>query len=216
MALAGTHIRLALDFETTLKVVERADFLSGTIYPDSRYVTKVDRPVTHGLDFGDIGFAPGDDFKKGWMLHVVCDRAQMKVFRDLELFNDASITAASDAWVLVTVMKVLQDMSDAPKFSIRDYLPLLSINTPNGEKAEDVLRYTQTIQQMYLASNHGSIQSYAKAWKRIGLENGLIGKLVSCYQKYQGVEEVQEKISRVYARVRDLAQTMLKEQYKAI
>lgn len=47
MSLGATHIRFALDLRDRYQVQDIEKYLSGTIYSDSRYVTKIDRNLTH-------------------------------------------------------------------------------------------------------------------------------------------------------------------------
>ena len=47
MALEATHIRFAFDLKDVYDVSDIDAFVSGSIYPDSRYVTGIDRLATH-------------------------------------------------------------------------------------------------------------------------------------------------------------------------
>ncbi len=61
MSLEATHIRFALDLKDKYRVQAIEKYISGTTYPDSRYVTKIDRGLTHNDDILTPGFAK-DDF----------------------------------------------------------------------------------------------------------------------------------------------------------
>ena len=47
MSLQITHIRFALDLHKELNITSLDQYISGTIYPDSRYMTGIDRSLTH-------------------------------------------------------------------------------------------------------------------------------------------------------------------------
>ena len=50
MAFTATHIKFALDFKDKYDIKDLSHYLSGAIYPDSRYVTGIDRNLTHNSD----------------------------------------------------------------------------------------------------------------------------------------------------------------------
>ena len=56
MALAATHIRLAIDMAGRYPIKRFSEFISGTIYPDSRWLTGIDRDLTHGPALFAKGF----------------------------------------------------------------------------------------------------------------------------------------------------------------
>lgn len=41
MALEGTHIRFALDVGDKYNIKDLGKYISGTLYPDSRYITGI-------------------------------------------------------------------------------------------------------------------------------------------------------------------------------
>lgn len=53
MALEASHIRFALDLKDKYSIQDVQKLVSGTVYPDSRYATKIDRQLTHPQDFMD-------------------------------------------------------------------------------------------------------------------------------------------------------------------
>lgn len=71
MSLEATHIRFALDLKDEYKIKDIKKYISGTVYPDSRYITGIDRNLTHYNDILKPEFAK-DDFKKGWQVHQIC------------------------------------------------------------------------------------------------------------------------------------------------
>jgi hypothetical protein len=72
MAFAVTHIRYAVDTSRDQNIKDWDAYISGALYPDSRYVTGVDRRLTHRLE----NMPPRkkwDDFHRGWAAHIICD-----------------------------------------------------------------------------------------------------------------------------------------------
>ena len=51
MALEATHMRFALDLKNKYQVRNIKKYIVGTIYPDSRYLSGIDRTLTHSENF---------------------------------------------------------------------------------------------------------------------------------------------------------------------
>ncbi|MEK7102418.1 MAG: hypothetical protein AAB912_02170, partial [Patescibacteria group bacterium] len=99
MPLEATHIKFALDVQDKYSVQDVGKYLSGTIYPDSRYVTKIDRALTHGDYLLSPDFAI-DDFKRGWATHFVCDKLFNKITDKNfpEYFNEQTRAGSETEW----------------------------------------------------------------------------------------------------------------------
>ena len=113
MALEATHIRFALDVKDEYNISSLEKYLSGTIYPDSRYITCSDRDLTHSDGLLSLDFAK-DDFRKGWYIHLVCDKVQAIVKEE----SRVSSSNKTDDWVLSTAIKNIQDIKDVQCFDI--------------------------------------------------------------------------------------------------
>lgn len=167
MALEGTHLRFAIDAQKAFQIKDLNKYLSGTIYPDSRYMTKIERKLTHGSQFFDKNFYQDDDFKKGWVAHLMYDKIQFQLLG--EIFNDiipqSEIFYGDDNWITRTALKMLQDMSDITHFEIKKYLPLLNyVEAPNGENIQTLERYHQLIIDLYRSAPSIHINDYKKMW----------------------------------------------------
>jgi hypothetical protein len=75
MPLSASHIKFALDQVDYFKPDDLGKYLEGAIYPDSRYLSGLERSKTHSHDFWLEEFWRDDDFKKGWASHNLSDRA---------------------------------------------------------------------------------------------------------------------------------------------
>ncbi len=78
MSLIATHIRFAINLKDIYHVQDIEKYIAGTVYPNSRYVTKIDRKLTHNNNILRPTFTK-DDFKKGWQVHQICDIVQNKI-----------------------------------------------------------------------------------------------------------------------------------------
>ena len=156
MAGQGTHIRFAVDLIEKLAPVDIKKYLSGTVYPDSRYLTKINRDLTHPKGFLEDKSFFADDFKKGWYLHLLCDQLQINVIKDEfpQLFVDGNEAVyGNDLWVSLTAIKFIQDMEDMKCFPIGAYLQYLDcVQNPNGEDISILKKYYRLVHNMYIDS----------------------------------------------------------------
>ena len=105
MALEVTHIRFALDILERYQVNSLREYLSGTIYPDSRYVTRIDRNLTHNKHILGQHFSQSD-FTSGWQVHCICDEVQRDVHQ--KLFPDFHTYGGSKKWIYLTALKLFE------------------------------------------------------------------------------------------------------------
>lgn len=161
MALEATHMRFALDLAEKYRVKDIERYISGSIYPDSRYATKVDRAATHPKDFMDWDVTELDDFKKGWMVHLLADEVQAETMRNLlPKVCEGTREHGGERWIRRTAIKILQDVDDAKKFDIKKYLPYLDhVEMPNGENTETMRKYSTIFQDMYTDSEGVTINT---------------------------------------------------------
>ena len=167
MAMPGTHLRFAVTLAERLAVKDLSAYLSGTLYPDSRWTTGVDRRVTHAPRCLDPDF-PTDDFTLGWHLHCLCDRIQ-KVFLKRFLGGLTGL-APDEQWIRMSAVKVVQDMNDAENGELECYLSLLACcQTPNGESCEGIEAFYGSVQRAYGCKKTPSWSDYKRLWLEIEL-----------------------------------------------
>jgi hypothetical protein len=168
MALPATHLRFAAVLADQLAVSDWQAYLSGTLYPDSRWVTGVARQQTHDARFRDPAFAT-DDFTLGWHIHCACDQIQGDIHA--ACLGDLTTLTPIARWVRVSAAKVIQDMDDAAKGKLSDYLPLLvACQTPNQESDADIDNYFGFVKQAYHRLSTPAWQDYARLWEQVGLD----------------------------------------------
>jgi hypothetical protein len=168
VALEGTHIRFAVDTKDDFSVTETDKYIAGSIYPDSRYPTGVDRTLTHDDSQMKRVFWHNDDFRSGWAAHLLYDKIQFSVhtdwFKNLLKEENPEMTSEED-WVVRTALKILQDIDDVRQFDIKEHLNSLTyFETPNGENDGDVRKYNQLFIDIYTKAPNVSIEDLEQMW----------------------------------------------------
>lgn len=150
MAMQATHVKFALDIMDLLGVEDQREYLAGTMYPDSRYISKIDRKKTHdySVDFHDL--LTGSDFEKGWKVHVIYDKMQSVELR--LLFNITGPTPMmSNGWLQVSAAKFFENMhicevlGDDLRLLIDDHLH----HCPNGECESAIIEWYKVNDAVY-------------------------------------------------------------------
>lgn len=201
MPLEATHIKFALDNQDKYHVQDLSKYLSGSVYPDSRYITKISRELTHNdnLLLPDFGV---DDFKKGWANHFLCDKLWNQVIDNNfpEIFeNEKSRGWGSEHWIKNTALKNILDLEALKMFDIKNYLPLL-IDTfcPNGEPVEQIKEYYKMIRELYGVAREVTIDDLKRMWVRLGIGDELAKKVTEKSEEFAGNPELVKKIRLQY------------------
>lgn len=175
MAMPATHIRFAATLAQRLDIQDRTAYISGTIYPDSRWTTGIDRKKTHDQRFLDPNF-PSDDFTMGWHVHCRCDYDQGGIFK--QLLGDLSDLSLEDRWVRFAAAKTIQDMNDAVADRVFENLWLLTNKTtPNGEDRKAVMAFYHIIQRVYGKKEPVRMSDYVRLWTAVGFDEQRIQKI---------------------------------------
>lgn len=186
MALEATHIRFALDILDEDRVNSLREYLSGTIYPDSRYVTGIDRKLTHNTDVLCQGFVQ-NAFTRGWQAHCICDEVQRTTHK--QLFPEIDSYEGTQKWLCQTAFKMLQDMSDAQKINVQKYLRFLDYaDNPNNENIELVRQFNKSIQETYI-ERYITSKTYHQMCIKLGFNKNLTECLI------EKLEELRKDIS---------------------
>lgn len=205
MALEGTHIRLAIDLKGKYKVQDLEKYIVGTIYPDSRYITGIDRELTHNNNLIKLEFAK-DDFRKGWQLHLICDNLQNELRR--KLLPELSSESREEDFIFASAMKTVQDMNDIKQFYLQKYLKFLDyVYNPNGEELRKIKEYHKIILNLYRGKKETSVEDNYNMWRGLGVEK------YKCQRIKQKTEEVlknQELVKRIHFIYREMIKALLK------
>lgn len=209
MPQEATHIKFALDLKEKYKINNLASYISGTIYPDSRYITKIDRELTHGGE-ETISKRTDRDFKKGWEAHLLCDKICDQVIEETlpELFVDAGPGGqGTERWIIKSAIKAVQDIAICKKFNPNPYLAMVDYpESPNGESLKNLAIYNQLIRGMYEKKKELGVEDIKKMWLNFGLDRktvkkvgektsqllsdaNTVKKIISLYQKMVAVIE---------------------------
>ena len=208
MALEGTHIRFALDFKEKMSVQNLKHYVSGSIYPDSRYVTGIDRLATHPAEYKTDPMFHTSDFHKGWFMHLLCDELQGTAIR--ETLPDAYAGEGKESWIKRTAIKILQDIDDAKQFELAAYLPALAyIENPNGEDIEKLRTYNAIFRKMYVDPGNVTIDIACDVmWSNFSIGEDLVELVRAQSKKYEADTDKMTHILRLYERMRALAETV--------
>jgi len=179
MALEATHMRFALDVKDRYKIESEVEYIQGTVYPDSRYVSKINRELTHGNKFLKQDFAI-DDFHAGWQVHLLCDKIQRQVFHEyIPGFNGLQHEGYEEnQWVHFTAAKIIADMKDVQSFDIQSTLGYLdSEYCPNSEDVSSIKKNNRIMIDLYQNKKVPSVSDYIAMWDNFGISNELGSKV---------------------------------------
>jgi hypothetical protein len=172
MAMPGTHLRFAAALADKLGVKDLSNFLSGTLYPDTRWTTGVERERTHDRRYLDPDF-PSDDFTLGWHLHCLCDRIQKDLHR--QFLDKMSGLSPDEQWIRISAVKVVQDMNDAEKGALDGLLSFLACSrAPLGESCEGIEAFFTSVRRAYGGKKVPEWSDYARLWSEIDLSTEAI------------------------------------------
>ena len=182
MAIEASHIRFALDLKDKYQIKDLDKYISGTLYPDSRYVSKINRELTHPKEWAEWDISGFDDFKKGWLVHLICDRTQYLVTKEKfpEIFEGQDAVHGNSRWIGHTALKILQDIDDAKKIDVKQYLKCLDhVENPNGEDINRVRHCNRIFQEMYADPSLLDIKSYYGMWVDFGIGEEMAQKVIN-------------------------------------
>jgi len=192
MALPATHIRFAVTIADRLAVGDMAAYLSGTIYPDSRWLTGVDREQTHAHRFNNPAF-PSDAFTLGWHVHCACDLIQADLHERI-LAGLADLDAEA-RWIRCAAAKVVQDMRDSQRIDLDSRMRLLRhANAPNGESRDRVFEYLQRVRRTYLGEHTATWALYSHLWQAINLSPSRIAAIEKQVRDMQKIGFLKQRI----------------------
>lgn len=205
MPLEATHIRFALDLKKRYPVQNLTEYIVGSIYPDSRYVSKIAWPLSHGSKYLEMSFAD-TDFKMGWQSHIICDNWFDKVKKDIFTEIVFPPDHTNDDWVVSTAIKILLDIDDCKHLDIEKYLDCLDYSSnPNNEDIGLVKRYNLIIKDFYSREPIPAIRSYGPIMEIFGIPKELSDSVIATTESFDANPASRKKISRLYQRMLELA-----------
>ena len=205
MALEATHLRFALSLKDRYGVRDMENFLAGAIYPDSRCLSKIDRQLTHPNGYADWNLEEVDDFKKGWLTHLIADEIQYRAIEEMfpEIFTDEDILG-SETWIRHTAIKIIQDIDDAKRFDIRSCLPRPeSASNPHEEDIVKVKKFNQICAEFYSDPDLISPSCYQAKCLKLGIDGQLTDRLIAQTEKYLAEKDIVAAIGGLYQKMLD-------------
>ncbi|MFH0857540.1 MAG: hypothetical protein V1848_02205 [Candidatus Magasanikbacteria bacterium] len=202
MPLEATHIKFALDLKSKYKIQNLSEYLSGTIYPDSRYISKIERKLTHtGQE--NISNNMGSDFKNGWAIHLLCDKVCNKAIEETlpELFVDVGPAGqGTERWIIKTAIKGIQDMEIYKQFNPNPYLDMVDyFGSPNNEPTEIIKEYNRIIKEMYFGKKEITLKDIGEMWLKFSGEPEVIGKINRKTEQLLKNPDIETRIKNLYS-----------------
>ncbi len=199
MSLYGTHLRFALDLADQYEPRDLNKYLAGVVYPDSRYVTDIDRELTHPKVSDCKTFAGNDDFRKGWFAHLICDHKLHEITDEkYPEPHQKDFSYGNTGWIKLTALKVLQDIQDIQKFDIQKYLICFDyIENPHDEDLEILAQHHKVWKEMY-EKHDLSIDHTTAYLVKLGMDDGIAEKINLQAYKFQTDEKAKGFLKIVY------------------
>jgi hypothetical protein len=202
MALPATHIRLALDLIDRLPVRSRMAYLSGTMYPDSRWLTDLGREATHADVHLRRRFATSD-FRWGWHVHCRCDQIQSALlqqsFPELADFDDER------RWVYISALKMLQDGQDLVAVDMAvEMAGLAPVETPNNEDPERIRAYYAGVREIYADKTQMHPKDYRRLWQMVGLSSERLQAIMDDMARLSEDDERVKRLHDVFPQMREV------------
>ena len=211
MALDVTHLRFALDVRDDYGITDLSRYLSGAIYPDSRYITRISRELTHPTDFDDIPIPKDDDFRKGWETHLIYDEIQLLALSDIPGMIAGPISQGSEMWRQVTVIKLLQAAFDFQSIDFDAVIgSLCVIETPFGESREAMKRFYSDIRGMYTGKKEIDPEIFPQFFRNLGLEDDISTDVLERLERMRVDKKMMETIAGIY----DETMWLYRERYR--
>ncbi|MFA6897651.1 MAG: hypothetical protein WCQ96_05210 [Patescibacteria group bacterium] len=198
MSLEATHLRFSLAIKKDLGVIDLEKFTAGVIYPDSRYVTGIQRSLTHDLDYF-VDRKNLSDFQKGWLSHIIGDKIFEEVmedkFGDMILFDEVG-----ERWPVITAIKIIQDLEDFISFDIQsiiDYLDYYEIHFREDERK--VIAYSDIIKNLYKGKTKLTVEDCLLMWEKLGMNRERLilvrKKIVEFYEDEKLIKNINENFA---------------------
>jgi hypothetical protein len=193
MSLEATHLRFSLKIKEDLGVFDLEKYISGVVYPDTRYLSGIERRLTHNLGHFE-GRKNLTDFEKGWLSHIIGD----KIFKEVteERFGDWVLFEEFEArHPIITAIKIIQDIEDFQRFDIQSVLPYLDYYELHFHEDErKVVEYNRIIQELYQGKEKIAVEDCLSMWEKLGMTQGTIArvqkKIIELYKEEGVVEKI--------------------------
>jgi hypothetical protein len=196
MPLQATHIKFALELKDFFRVEDLGKYIAGAVYPDSRYFTKIDRLLTHSKDSVDRRFFARNDFRQGWVSHIITDKSY---YQEVKIkFPEESKPEDEKWYALNTAIKIVNDLKCAGNLDMAYFLKFFDLIEPaNNENEKLMQKHISALKDLY-GKKSLSIDDYAKMLAAAGIEKFIIGEIAANCQKILADKDAMEKINDLF------------------
>ncbi len=202
MAMELTHVRFAHDLKEVLQVQDEMAYYAGAIYPDSRYISGIDRAKTHGASSPQDPFAKElSDFEKGWATHLLYDRLGHPYYFALDSYEESEVAQGNHVWQFISAAKVVEDMLSYKKVGELAKV-MFSITFPVHPNDEDLAvmkRYSAIQKDLY--QQEPGLNEYRNFWLELSDDETVINPVINHTKRLFDDEEMREKIDAIYPSV---------------
>lgn len=204
MAMELTHVRFAHDLKRVLYVQDESAYYAGAVYPDSRYLTNIDRSLTHGGKSPGNPFAPGlSDFEKGWATHLFYDRKAHPQYVSLSPWSMEEAQQGNSVWQFMSAVKMVEDLQsyDAMNGETQMIFFLSFQIYPNNEPPQIMKMYSDIQKTLY--QKKPTFEDYRIFWNNLSGESDVIDSIMEYTKSFLDDDVIQQKIKAIYPRVLD-------------
>lgn len=149
MAFQATHVRFAHDLKELLQVQDESAYYTGSVYPDSRYLTEIARHLTHTETPYHVHLS---DFEKGWHTHLMYDRLVGARYLPAIHWQGEAVSGLNAGWQQLSGAKLAEDQISfdvlgANTQHLKNLLP--PTQSPCDESRELLEEYYTKLCQLY-------------------------------------------------------------------
>jgi len=198
MAMQATHVLFARDLAKFLEVKDQNAYYSGAIYPDTRYATKIDRNLTHGVPAPQDPFAIGlTDFERGWATHNLYD---LEAGKELELILKKK-TQGPEGWTGYTAAKIFEDRHSWKKLGkdAKIFASLKFDKPYRKESLEQLNSFTDMLRKLYIPEP--TTEAYEYLCRGFGISEERMKLVEAAEERFTSEPAVGEQILAVYETV---------------
>lgn len=202
MALPATHVKFALDISFGFGLGDLGEYCAGAVYPDSRYVTGVDRRLTHFEDSPSDPFLPDLlDFRRGWAAHNYYDNQSGPHYSKLLPWPVEDLRQFNHVWCFLTGLKIAEDIESYRGFGhdlalLRD---LKSDTRPMGEDTEKLERYYRGLRELYVSQP--TFERYAGLLSDWGASEDVCDSVIDSAKQIDSDENLKKDLMSIYKNV---------------
>ncbi len=197
-----THVRFARDLKNRLSIEDEAAYYAGAIYPDSRYMTKINRNLTHAGASPQDPFAIGlSDFEKGWATHLLYDRLAHPQYVRLSPWPEEKTQQGNPVWQFISAAKVVEDIASyrAMDGDVGLILDINFLELPHDEDPAIMREYSQIQKTLY--QQPPTFDHYRDFWVALSGNAQVTASVMWYAQEMLADDRMRTAIEEIYRRV---------------